>query len=40
MQNHSGRDSVALGIVSLLPTFWDLGPRHHLSGEPLGFKQV
>ena len=30
MQNHSGTDSVALGIVT--PP-WDFGPRQYLSGD-------
>ena len=26
-RNHSGGDSVTLGIAPTLPTSWDLGPR-------------
>jgi len=32
-RSHSGGDSVALGIVSLSLTSWDLGPRHYLFGN-------
>ena len=38
MQNQSGGDSVALGIASLFPTSWDLGPRQYLSGDNSAIK--
>ena len=32
-RNHSGGDSVAIGIVSFIPTSWDLGLRQYLFGD-------
>ena len=36
MQNHSGGDSVVIGIVLPSPTSWDLGRHHFLSGNSSG----